>query len=82
MIAAASQPVHPLFARAQTTLIRWRDDPALFVAEALRARPDPWQAEALKAAVSRDRLAVRSGHAARGNLTRNTPPVHNRPVFL
>jgi phage terminase large subunit len=62
MIAAASQPVHPLFARAQTTLIRWRDDPALFVAEALRARPEPWQAEALKAVVSRDRLAVRSGH--------------------
>jgi hypothetical protein len=40
----------------------WREDPVSFVRDALRAEPEEWQAEALKAIVSNDRLAIRSGH--------------------
>ena len=54
--------VPPLFSGARSTLHRWRKNPALFVTQALRVRPEPWQAKALKAAVTHDRLAVRSGH--------------------
>lgn len=52
----------PELACARARLLRWRDDPKTFVAEALRARPEPWQRDALGAAVTHDRLAVRSGH--------------------
>lgn len=54
--------IPPPFERARATLLRWRNDPAAFVAQALRIEPEPWQAEALAAIGSRDRLAVRSGH--------------------
>jgi len=33
-----------------------------FVREALRAEPEPWQQEALRAVAREDRLAIRSGH--------------------
>lgn len=52
----------PPAAIARARLRRWRDDPKKFVTEALGARPEPWQSKALAAAVSHDRLAVRSGH--------------------
>jgi len=61
MTSLAKEAAEPL-AGAQGTLRRWRADPALFVRQALRVRPEPWQAKALKAAAARDRLAVRSGH--------------------
>ena len=54
--------VPPLFSGARSTLLSWRNNPALFVEQALRARPEPWQMNALKAVVPHDRLAVRSGH--------------------
>lgn len=41
---------------------RWRANPTQFVVEALRATPEPWQAEALDAINLHDRIAVRSGH--------------------
>ncbi len=41
----------------------WRDDPVLFVREALRVEEiEAWQVEGLNALVLHDRLAVRSGH--------------------
>lgn len=40
----------------------WRNDPVCFVREMFGAEPDAWQAEALMALVTNDRLAVRSGH--------------------
>lgn len=52
----------PPLARARATLLRWRNNPALFVEEALKAQPEPWQMNALKSVVPHDRLAVRSGH--------------------
>ena len=43
-------------------LSQWRDDPCLFVEEALGATPVRWQREALQAVITHDRLAIRSGH--------------------
>ena len=40
----------------------WRNDPVLFVKEMFGAEPDAWQAEALQALVTNDRIAIRSGH--------------------
>jgi phage terminase large subunit len=40
----------------------WARDPVAFVQQVLGAEPDEWQAEALNALVSGDKLAVRSGH--------------------
>jgi hypothetical protein len=40
----------------------WRNDPVLFVKEMFNAEPDVWQAEALQALVTNDRIAIRSGH--------------------
>ena len=40
----------------------WRDNPLLFVTEALDATPEPWQAEALDLIGKHDRVAIRSGH--------------------
>ena len=39
-----------------------RSDPALFVEEVLHATPQKWQAEALKAIATHDRVAIKSGH--------------------
>ena len=49
-------------AALQAALLRWRADPVGWVRKFLRAEPDPWQAAALQALVTHDRLAVRSGH--------------------
>ena len=46
----------------QTKLQGWALDPALFVREAMRVTPEPWQIDVLAALVLRDRLAIRSGH--------------------
>ena len=43
-------------------LERWRDEPLLFVVEALNAQPDEWQTKALNGLKNAQRLAVRSGH--------------------
>lgn len=43
-------------------LAGWRDDPAAFVREALRAEPEAWQEEALENYTRHDRLTIRSGH--------------------
>jgi len=39
-----------------------RDDPTLFVEEVLNATPQAWQAKALKAIATHDRVAIKSGH--------------------
>lgn len=46
------------------TLTRWRLDPVAFVTEAFDGgiRLEAWQAEALRAIVDHDRVAIRSGH--------------------
>jgi hypothetical protein len=41
-------------------LLRWRRDPIAFVREELHADPDAWQLEALEAARSKDRLALKA----------------------
>ena len=49
-------PLRPVFAR-------WRDDPVLFVQQALHVkRIEPWQMAALRDLVRSNRVAVRSGH--------------------
>lgn len=46
-----------------TTLRRWRDDPVVFVREALQAEPSGQQAQALRAfAAPGARVAIKSGH--------------------
>lgn len=40
----------------------WANDPVLFVRQALGAEPDEWQAEALMALTTNDKIAIRSGH--------------------
>ena len=53
-------PLRPVFAR-------WRDDPVLFVQQALHVkRIEPWQMAALRDLVRSNRVAVRSGHAYLG----------------
>jgi len=50
-------------AKAQAEIIeRLAQDPVLFVESMLGAKPQKWQAEALKAIASKDRVAIRSGH--------------------
>jgi phage terminase large subunit len=39
-----------------------RDNPLLFVTGVLDAKPEPWQAEALEAIGTHDRVSIRSGH--------------------
>ena len=41
---------------------RWKAKPSLFVTEALKTTPEPWQADVLDAFGVHDRLAIRSGH--------------------
>lgn len=40
----------------------WAEDPVGFVRDVLGAVPEPWQEEALRAVVTQDRIAIRSGH--------------------
>ena len=40
----------------------WAGDPVAFVRQAFGAEPEPWQAKALAAVVTEDRIAIRSGH--------------------
>ena len=44
------------------TIAILRDDPALFVETVLGATPQKWQAEALDAIATHDKLAIKSGH--------------------
>ena len=44
------------------TLKRCYDDPLLFVTDVLRAQPEPWQEQALKAVARHDRVSIRSSH--------------------
>ena len=43
-------------------LNQYRTDPVAFVVEVLGVQPDKWQADALKAVLSYDRISIRSGH--------------------
>src|SRR5215475_12202510 len=43
-------------------ILTWRKSPAKFVTQALKTTPEPWQAKALAAIASHDRVAIRSGH--------------------
>jgi hypothetical protein len=43
-------------------LADWKEHPRRFVEEALGAKPEPWQAEALDALGDHPRIAIRSGH--------------------
>ena len=43
-------------------MLRLRKDPVLFVKTILKATPEKWQAEALKAVVTNDRISIKSGH--------------------
>lgn len=40
----------------------WAMDPVAFVRQAFDAEPEEWQAKALEAVVTQDRVAIRSGH--------------------
>lgn len=43
-------------------ILAWKADPVLFVRQVFGAEPEPWQAEALMAIVTHDRVTIRSGH--------------------
>lgn len=53
-VAAAFDPAEVIAA--------WAGDPVLFVRQAFGAEPEEWQAKALAAVVTEDRIAIRSGH--------------------
>ena len=46
----------------EQALIEFKNKPVKFVREVLKAEPDEWQAEAMKALVTQNRVAIRSGH--------------------
>ena len=46
----------------ERALIEFKNKPVKFVREVLKAEPDEWQAEAMKALVTQNRVAIRSGH--------------------
>lgn len=48
------------YERAARAVTRWRLDPVAFVREELRAEPDPWQADVLRAFPSSPRLALQA----------------------
>lgn len=48
--------------KGQDAILRWKNNPVLFVTEVLRVTPEKWQAEALQALVDNDRVSIRSGH--------------------
>ena len=43
-------------------LVKLHNDPVLFVESILKVTPQPWQAEALKAVASNDKVSIASGH--------------------
>ena len=43
-------------------LVKLHSDPVLFVTSILKAKPQPWQAEALMAVAKNDRVSIASGH--------------------
>jgi len=45
-----------------SVILRWRDDPLLFVRDMFGVEPDTWQGEALSSLAREDRVAIRSGH--------------------
>lgn len=59
MTAAAATDIRKA---AGLQVLRWRADPVAFVREALRVEPQEWQAVVLKALVTKDKIAIRSGH--------------------
>ena len=46
----------------EKTIMRLRDDPVLFVKTVIGAEPQQWQADALRAIATNDKLAIKSGH--------------------
>jgi len=48
--------------RLATLMEDWRGDPVRFVRQAFGAKPDPWQADFMRAVASEQAVAVRSGH--------------------
>lgn len=63
----AGQPIKRARERAKLSaveaqLARWRGEPISFVREVLGAEPAGWQGDTLRALVTDDRIAVRSGH--------------------
>lgn len=46
----------------EKVLLRWRKEPAVFVKQALGAKPEGWQKEALNHVKEHNRVAIRSGH--------------------
>lgn len=65
-MSSSARPKSGLNAREVETLAgllaEWGADPVLFVREALGAEPDEWQAESLRALVTKRRVSVRSGN--------------------
>ena len=52
----------PKLSDQEKGLLKLKNDPSLFVREVLGAKPEFWQAEALKAICDHDRVAIKSGH--------------------
>jgi len=46
----------------EDTILRLRNDPVLFVEQVIGAKPQRWQAEALRAISKHDKVAIKSGH--------------------
>jgi len=46
----------------QQVLLNWRNEPEIFVRQALGVVPEKWQVEGLNAVRDFDRVAIRSGH--------------------
>jgi hypothetical protein len=51
-----------MVSREVSVILRWRDDPLLFVRDMFGVEPDRWQGEALMSLAKEDRVAIRSGH--------------------
>ena len=52
----------PKLSDQEKGLLKLKNDPSLFVREVLGAKPELWQAEALKAICDHDRVTIKSGH--------------------
>lgn len=46
----------------EEVVLQWRNEPSIFVKDALGVSPEPWQVEALNAVRDFDRIAIKSGH--------------------
>lgn len=46
----------------EEVVLQWRNEPSIFVKDALGVSPEPWQVEALNAVRDSDRIAIKSGH--------------------